>query len=201
MPIINLIETQILAKKREESQLRISKYTLIGTTTIVGLSYFFLAAQGVGLNGQLNEVEAKLKKTRPLQEQIDALKKEESNLDPRLQTLQNARLLTNRWANLLGHLAVNTPSEVWLTSFRSIATDPEKPIHITFNGVGRSQTDVSEMVMRTQNAQDLESVNLVGSQEKLFEKVSGTEFEMSGDIVDTAEKKRKSVNVDKEEKL
>ena len=90
------------------------------------------------------------------------------------------------------HLAKNMPDDVWLTSFRSLATDPEKPIHVTFNGVGRDQIQVSEMVLRTQNAVDLESVSLVGSGEKMFEKTTGIEFEMGGDIVGTAEKKKKA---------
>ena len=200
MPLINLIESQNLSKRREESSLRISKFTLIGTSAVIGLSYFALIAQNVGLNAQQNEIEAKLKKLKPIQEQIDAFKKEESNLDPRLKTLTSARVLTGRWASLMQHLSVNTPSDVWLTAFRSAATDPEKPIHITFNGVGKSQTDVGQMMMRTQNSRDLEGVSLVGSQEKLFEKVTGIEFEMSGDIVDTAEKKKKPAGSDKEEK-
>ena len=199
MPLINLIETQNLAKKREGSQLRISKYTFFGTAALMTISYFALIAQGVGLNSQQNEIEAKLKKMRPLQDEIDAFKKDEVNLNPKLTTLSDARILTSRWANLMGHLAVNTPSDVWLTSFRSTAPDPEKPIHITFNGVGKTQTDVSEMMMRTQNALDLESVNLVGSQEKPFEKVTGMEFEIGGDIVDSAQKKKKSIDVDKED--
>ena len=100
----------------------------------------------------------------------------------------------------MGHLSVNTPENVWLTSFKSTGYDAEKPIHITFDGVGKTQTDVSEMMMRTQNARDLEAVNLVTTQEKLFEKVTGIEFEMGGDIVDTAEKKKKPAGSDKEEK-
>ena len=200
MPIINLIESQILSQKRDESHLRISKFTLIGTASVIGLSYFVLVAQGVGLNAHQSEIETKIKKLKPVQEQIDGFKKEESNLDPRLKTLVSARVLTNRWANLMEHLATNTPDNVWLTSFRANAPDPEKPIHITFNGVGRTQIDVSEMMMRTQNARDLESVNLVGTQEKMFEKVTGIEFEMGGDIVDTAEKKKKPAGSEKEEK-
>ena len=200
MPTINLIESQILSKRREESNLRISKFTLIGASSVIGLSYFVLVAQGVGLNGQQHEIEAKLKKLKPIQEQIDANKKEESELDPKLKTLVSARVLTNRWANLMEHLSVNTPENVWLTSFKSTGYDAEKPIHITFDGVGKTQTDVSEMMMRTQNARDLEAVNLVTTQEKLFEKVTGIEFEMGGDIVDTAEKKKKPAGSDKEEK-
>ena len=200
MPLINLIESQNLSKRRGESNLRISKFVLIGTSAVIGLSHFVLIAQGVGLSGQQHDIETKLKSLKPIQEQIDANRKEESNLDPRLKTLASARLLTSRWANLMQHLAVNTPDDVWLTSFRSNGPDPEKPIHISFNGVGKTQTDVSQMMKRIQNSRDLESVNLVGSQEKQFEKVTGIEFEMGGDIVDTAEKKKKPASSDKEEK-
>jgi hypothetical protein len=43
-----------------------------------------------------------------------------------------------------------------------------------------------------QNAEDLESVNLGGTQEKLLEKTTAYEFELNGDIVGTAEKKKKA---------
>lgn len=201
MPQINLIESQLLSARRSERQLQMSKFIFMGASVVVGSAYFALFAQGASLSGQQNEIEAKLKKLKPQQEQIDANKKEEATLSPRLTTLESARNLTNRWARLMEHLAVNTPNNVWLTAFRSSAVDPEKPIHITFNGVGQNQTLVSEMMLRTQNAIDLEGVTLVGSQEKLFEKTSGFEFEMAGDIVDTAEKKKKPIDGDKEQKI
>jgi len=201
MPQINLIESQLLSAKRSERQLQMSKFVFMGAAVVIGSAYFVLIAQGAALSGEQNEIEAKLKKLKPLQEQIDANKKDESTLGPRLATLESARNLTSRWARLMEHLAVNTPNNVWLTSFRSSAVDPEKPIHITFNGVGQNQTLVSEMMLRTQNAADLESVNMVDSREKLFEKTYGFEFEMSGDIVDTAEKKKKPMDGDKEEKV
>ncbi|MBI1335091.1 MAG: PilN domain-containing protein [Armatimonadetes bacterium] len=191
MPLINLIESQILSAKRSDQKLQVSKFAFIGAIAIFGSAYAVLFAEGSSLGSKQVEIEAKLKKLKPLQEQIDAFKKDSATLEPRLKTLESARNLTNRWARLMEHLAINTPSNVWLTSFRSAAVDPEKPIHITFNGVGESQTDVSEMMLRTQNAQDLESVTLGGTQEKLFEKTTGVEFEMGGDIVDSVEKKKK----------
>ena len=186
MPLINLIESQILSAKRAERQLQLSKFVFLGVVTVIGSSYFVMLAEGASLGNQASTIEGKLKKLKPLQEKIDACKKEQSNLEPRLKTLEDARKLTNRWSNLMEHLSHNTPTNVWLTAFRSNAIDPEKPIHITFNGVGQTQTLVSEMMLRTQNATDLEGVTLVGSQEKMFEKSTGIEFEMSGDIIDTA---------------
>lgn len=191
MPIINLIESQILSAKRAERQLQLSKFVFLGVATVLGSSYFVMIAEGASLGNQASTIEGKLKKLKPLQEKIDACKKEEGTLGPRLKTLEDARKLTTRWSSLMDHLSRNTPSNVWLTSFRSVAVDPEKPIHVSFNGVGQSQTLVSEMMLRTQNSLDLEGVTLVGSQEKMFEKSTGIEFELAGDIVDTAEKKKK----------
>lgn len=192
MPQINLIESRILATKKAERQVQIGKFAFAGVATVFAAVYVALFAQGAGLSAQQQSIEEKLKKLRPMFEQIAATKKQEDELSTRLTTLEDARNLTSRWGRLMEHLSTNTPPSVWLTSFRSVAIDPEKPIHITFNGVGQTQTDVSEMMLRTQNAADLESVNLVGSQEKIIEKATGIEFEMGGDIVGTAKKKPKS---------
>ena len=129
MPQINLIESQILSTKRSERQLQISKFTFITTIAVFASAHFVMIAEAAGLNGQQNDVESNLKKLKPFQDQIDANKKEENNLEPRLKTLNGARDLTNRWARVMEHLSKNMPNEVWLTSFKSIATDPEKPHH------------------------------------------------------------------------
>ncbi|HLO99993.1 MAG TPA: PilN domain-containing protein [Fimbriimonas sp.] len=193
MPHINLIESRILATKKAERQVQISKFAFFGVATVFAAVYIAMFAQGAGLSAQQQSIEEKLKKLRPMFEQIEASKKNEDELSTRLNTLEDARNLTGRWGRLMEHLSTNTPPNVWLTSFRSVALDAEKPIRITFNGVGQTQTDVSEMMLRTQNAADLESVNLVGSQERVVEKTTAIEFEMGGDIVGTAKKKPKPV--------
>ena len=191
MPHINLIESRILATRKAERQVQISKFAFFGVATVFAAVYIAMFAQGAGLAAQQQSIEEKLKKLRPMFDQIEASKKDEDELSTRLTTLEDARNLTGRWGRLMEHLSTNTPPNVWLTAFRSVAIDPEKPIRITFNGVGQTQTDVSEMMLRTQNAADLESVNLVGSQERVVDKTTAIEFEMGGDIVGTAQKKAK----------
>lgn len=191
MPHINLIESRILATRKAQRQVQISKFAFFGVATVFAAVYIAMFAQGAGLAAQQQSIEDKLKKLRPMFDQIEASKKNEDELSTRLTTLEDARNLTGRWGRLMEHLSTNTPHNVWLTSFRSVAIDPEKPIRITFNGVGQTQTDVSEMMLRTQNATDLESVNLVGSQERVVDKTTAIEFEMGGDIVGTAQKKAK----------
>jgi Tfp pilus assembly protein PilN len=140
-------------------------------------------------------IQMRIKKLKPLLKEIELAKREESELNPRVSTLEDAQKLTSRWGRLLEHLTVNTPPDGYYTTIRSVASDPKKPIEVTFNGVCSSQATVSEMVMRTQNSRDLEAVNLEGSREKPIDKLSAIEFTIRGNITDSAE-----VKEEKEEK-
>lgn len=200
MPKINLIESDILAARKIEAQIKVSRFTFLGTLGVIGLLNMGLLGQVAAANSEKNDLQKQQDKQRPLLKKIDEFKKEESELAPRLKTLQGAQDLTGRWGKVLQHLTINTPSDVWLTSVRATMLDPEKPIHITFGGVGRNQTLVSEMMLRLQNSPELETVSLVRSSEKVLEKTAGIEFEIGGDIVGTVEKKPKKVEEEGEKK-
>lgn len=199
MPMINLIETQLLATAKDLQKTRVSKMALIGTSSVMGLGYLVLAGQGLGLAGQQTSIENQIKQLKPLISQIEEMKKEEATMAPKLRTLEDARELTNKWSRLMVHLTRNTPSNVWLTQVRSVAVDIEKPIQVTFNGIGKSNTEAGEMMLRMQNSADLESVNLVGTSEKQLEKTTAFDFEIKGDIVGTAEKKKDTGKEEKKE--
>ena len=68
MPQINLIESQILSTKRSERQLQISKFTFIGTISVIASAYFVLIAETATLVVKQNEIEGKLKKLKPFQQ-------------------------------------------------------------------------------------------------------------------------------------
>ena len=188
MPLINLIESDLLVAKKASQQMRLSQAALIAAGCVVGISYLFVLGQGAMLAGEEQQVQTKLKKIKPIIKAIDEQKQIVADLEPRLQTLEDARELTNRWGRLLNHVSVNTPRDVYLTSIRSDSSQVDQPIKVTFIGTGKSQTDASEFVLRCQNSQDMESVNLVGSQEKLLRAVSAIEFEIAGSIIGTAPK-------------
>ena len=190
MPLINLIESQKLAARMRDQQLRTSKIVFVASIAIAALGYSTVLLQSGDISSELQQIDKKIKAVAPLVKQIDDLKKEENDLSPRLKILQDAQLLTGRWGRIMNHLAVNTPPNTWLTNLRSASSDPEKPIVVSVVGVAKSQTDVSEFVLRWQNAKDVESANLHYSQEKLLEKSQAVEFEVGGEIVGTAEKKK-----------
>ena len=188
MPLINLIESDLIVARKAAQQMRLSQVALIAAGSIVGISYMVVLGQGAMMTTEEQAVQQKLKKLKPVIKAIEEQKRIVADLEPRLETLESARELTNRWGRLLNHVSVNTPQDVYLTSIRADASRPDDAIKVTFVGTGKSQSDASQFVLRCQNSQDLEGVNLVGSQEKLLRQISAIEFEIAGSIVGTAPK-------------
>ncbi|MEI7575706.1 MAG: PilN domain-containing protein [Armatimonadota bacterium] len=197
MPFINLIESDLIVAKKAAQQMRLSQVALIAAGSVVGIAYLVILGQGAALASEEQGVQAKLKKLKPMLKEIEEQKRIVADLEPRLETLQDARELTSRWGRLLNHVAVNTPPDVYLTAIRADASQPDQPIKVTFIGTGKSQSDASQFVLRCQNSRDIEGVNLVGSQEKLLRQMSAIEFEIAGSIVGSA---KKPANDEKETK-
>lgn len=197
MPLINLIQEQRLQVKRTERQAR-AGFLSFATVIVLGAgSYGLLAFQADRLRQEESKLRAQLQKIAPLRKEIEASELAFHELEPREQILVKAREVSDKWTRILAHLAVNTPQTTWMTAIRSTAADPEKPIAISFIGIGGHQEGVSEFILRLQNQTDLENVNLKYTQEKPMTDTVGIEFEVNADLAGSAEKKPKG---DKEAK-
>jgi Tfp pilus assembly protein PilN len=168
--------------------MRLSQTALVAAGSVVGIAYLLVRGQGALIAAEEKGIQIKLKKLKPMLKAIDEQKRIIADLEPRLETLSSARDLTSRWGRLLNHITVNTPPDVYLTAIRADSSQPDQPIKVTFVGTGKSQSDASQFVLRCQNSQDLEGVNLIQSQEKLLRSMSAIEFEIAGSIVGTAPK-------------
>jgi Tfp pilus assembly protein PilN len=188
MPFINLIELDLIVAKKAAQQMRLSQTALVAAGSVVGIAYLLVLGQGALIAAEEKGIQIKLKKLKPMLKAIDEQKRIIADLEPRLETLSSARDLTSRWGRLLNHITVNTPPDVYLTAIRADSSQPDQPIKVTFVGTGKSQSDASQFVLRCQNSQDLEGVNLIQSQEKLLRSMSAIEFEIAGSIVGTAPK-------------
>src|SRR5580704_4963520 len=98
MPIINLIQEQRLAIKRDERTARTYFAVFAGAA---GGAIFVFGALAFACE-QAQASESKLKSTRqkiaPMVHEIEANEQTESELKPRLETLGNAKAVTERWA-------------------------------------------------------------------------------------------------------
>lgn len=191
MPYINLIEEQRLAIKANERMARTFFAVFVGILVAGGGTYGFLTFSAEAVAGQAAEVQAQNQKNAPIEKEIEANQQLLAELTPRLATLTDAQVITDRWNHILTHLTMQTPSQAWLTGVRCQSSDPAKPIEISFNGVAEAQAPIGEYTMRLQNLPDLENVNLKYTNEKLVADKTGTEFEIGASIVDTSEKKTK----------
>jgi Tfp pilus assembly protein PilN len=156
---------------------------------IGGFGYFWLQADGI--SQEKTKLEAQLAKNAPLVKQIEEYQKQYNEVSPRLKTLEDAQLVSNRWGRIMTHIAHQTPAPTWLTAMRVTSNEPSKPIGLSLVGVAPGQAPISEFILRLQNSKDLENVTLKYSQEKMMQLTKMVEFEVTADIVDTAEAKPK----------
>ena len=192
MPLINLIQEQRLAIKRAERKSR-AFFLAFACSTVASVgAYGFLAYQSEALGNQASKLRAERQRNEPLMKQIEANKKEYGQLSPRLKTLEDAQATSARWSRILQHIAQNTPKATWLTALRVLSTDPTKPINISLVGMAPGQEPISEFIMRMQNCNDLEGVTPKYTQEKLVQTSKAIEFEVTADIVGTADQKPKN---------
>ncbi len=191
MPLINLIQEQRLARKRNDTRVRTFFMVFVGSAvaSVGGFGFFWL--QSEGLAREKTQLEAQLQKNAPLVKQIEDYKKQYAELSPRLKTLEDAQAVSSRWGRIMTHIATQTPNPTWLTGMRVMANDATKPINLSLIGVSPAQEPISEFILRLQNSEDLENVSLKFTQEKMMQFSKAVEFEVTADIVGTAEAKPK----------
>jgi Tfp pilus assembly protein PilN len=189
MPLINLIQEQRLAIKRDERTARTYFAVFAGAAggaICVFGALAFACEQAQASESRLNATRQKI---APMMLKIDANEQSESALKPRLETLGNAKTVTERWARILKHVSQQTPGESWLTGVRASNADPTKPIVASFEGLATSQSPISEFLFRLENSTDLDNVTLKYTQEKELGAVKQTQFQIDADVINTAEAK------------
>jgi Tfp pilus assembly protein PilN len=191
MPVINLIQEQRLARKRNESKTRTFTFAFLGAAAASVLGFGFFFVQSAMLHAEKSRLEAQLERNAPLVKQIQEYQRLYGEIAPRLKTLEDAQMVSGRWGRIMTHISRQTPKPTWLTAMRVQANDPTKPISLSLVGVAPAQEPISEFILRMQNSKDLENVNLKFTQEKMVNTLKAVEFEVTADIVGTAEAKPK----------
>ncbi|HXH60866.1 MAG TPA: PilN domain-containing protein, partial [Fimbriimonadaceae bacterium] len=148
---------------------------------------------------QVKSKEASLKvalaKAKPYMEKVAANNAEIDKLEPRIQTLTSAQDSTMQWSRILEHLKMNMPEGVWLTSVQCERQSPGQPIKVSFKGLSTTQEGVGYLILRTEQSKDIESPELVYTQERRTEKGRALEFEVKGILAGSAPKKKTTKEV------
>ncbi len=187
MPFINLIAEQRMMARRAERRSRIAFMAFVGSvcTVVACFGVVFLMTETTA--GEVGRLRAEVRKLEPIRKEIAQNREALSDMWARLTTLEDAQALTARWARILNHLSVQTPNTMWLTSIRSVSSEPSKPITASFQGLTGRLEPVGEFILRLQRCTDLQSVSLKYAQEKISPQGRGIEFEVSADVAGTEE--------------
>lgn len=187
MPYINLIQEQRAAAHKNEQQARVAFFAFVGCAVATVCAYGYLAFEKELIRSQVARIQADEQKLDPLLKKIDANQKAADTFRPRLDTLKQAQLDSDRWARLMSHLQIQTPPTVWLTRIHCDQQDAQKPVQVVMNGLCPKQEPVGEFMLRVQNERDLDNVNLRYTQEKQEPHRRLVDFEIGADLTGTAE--------------
>ncbi len=185
MPFINLIQEQRLNAAKQERRTRSLFYLFVATALGSAIGVGAMTMTLAGMKYEESQLEQRIAELQPMVGRIDENRGLIRQYQPRLKSLQDAQLVTQRWDRVLSHISHQTPQAAWLTGLRSAAA-PEKPISIEFSGTAMAQEPVAEYILRMQNSEDLENVALDYTQEKLTRDLKTIEFRFKADIKGTA---------------
>ncbi len=187
MPYINLIQEQRLQAQKTENQARLFFLSFVACAGLSFCAFAFLMFQNEMLKGEASRLTSKAAKLAPLVKRIASDEDKYAELKPRLDTLQNAQIMTGRWSRILDHLTRQTPDQTWLSSIRCTATDPLKPVSVIFEGMSNQQVLIGDFIERLQSCQDLSNVSLKYTMEKAVNNNKAIDFEIDAEITGTAQ--------------
>lgn len=192
MPLINLIQDQRLAAKKNERTARVLFVSFATVATVSVLASGFLLVLKESAANEASDLKAKAQQVQPILDEVEATNREYGKLAPRVTTLTGAQETTTKWNRVLDHLAVQTPTETWLTTMRANQSDPKNPVAITFQGLSKRQELIGEFILRLQGSPDLANVGLKYTQEKPAQIGSQLEFEVNAELEGTVEEKERN---------
>lgn len=180
MPLVNLIKEDRLARAAKERQVRGLAFMLVAVGALTVLSAGYFTVQTNQENSKVAALEAAFQKAKPFMQQIEDNKSEITRLEPRIQTLTSAQDATKKWYRILDHLKANMPEGVWLTSIQCTKQGPDSGVTLSLKGLSTSQEAVGYLILRVDSSDDIDTPNLVFTQERRTEKGRALEFEVTG---------------------
>ncbi|MCC6686128.1 MAG: PilN domain-containing protein [Fimbriimonadaceae bacterium] len=186
MPLINLIHEQRQATRNNERKERMALAGLIATAVVCAGAWGSIWFAGENTKNEAAELQAQVDKLKPIKQAIQASEMQFNALSPRLATLQDAAMSTQRWGRVMDHLSHNVPTGVWLTQVKCMQAAVTDPVSIELQGLAPSQELASEFILRVQASEDLENVVLKSTSGDQVNERQLIRFEVKGDLVGTA---------------
>lgn len=189
MPSINLIAARREAKRRGERNLRKLLYGIAGESGAVALLAVVLVGRIVVMQGQVGELSDKVAKLKPRVTLIQQLQSQTETLVPKVETLDGAKADTLFWYGGFYAVTTSLPAQTWLTSLgtgaaasgtaptpgASSGDDPT----LSVTGVAMSQAAVGQAMLKMNQSQALDHVDLAFVQQQKLGDADAVGFQMT----------------------
>lgn len=177
MPNINLIAERRQEKRRMERLSRQLFFTLSGSLAVfVAMGSYLLTAR-ITLMSDVADADHRMDKLKPVIAEIEQVKKETADKQPKLQTLEQARYDTLRWTLLFQAVAESLPKDVWLTT---IGAPEGEPVVVNLSGSAPTQTIAGQVALNLKKRPLFEKVEIPNTQR--IEKESRFVFQITAQI-------------------
>lgn len=188
MPFINLI-----AEQREQRRVRIKRAKgwflgFVGSAVLGVVGFGFLFLRSEALASEVRDLEAQAEALKPFKDAIETNQQLLAALMPRMETLNAARLDTERWSRILDHVGRVMPANTWLTNvIAQQGNDATRPVEIAWTGMSTEQNLVGDLMLALQRSPDLQNLNLKYTETKNSSYGVGLEFQISSEVTGTEE--------------
>lgn len=188
MPSINMIAARREEKRRGERTLRKLLYGIAGEVGTVVLLAFVLVGRILVTQGQVSDLGDKLTKLKPRVTRIQQLQSQTEALMPKVQTLDGAKADTLFWYGGFYAVTTSLPERTWLTSLGTGSTLSAAPTPgassgedptLSLSGVAMSQTAVGEAMLKMNQSQALDHVDLAFVQQQKLGDADAVGFQMT----------------------
>lgn len=172
MPTINLIASHRAEKKRIE---RLTRQLFFGLAASAGLfvsTGLYLTAARVQRAADLRDAEAHLQMLQPKLDRIAQVEKDKGILQPKVETLQTAKLNTLRWKAVFQVVSQSLPPDTYLNNLSATGTDDSTSIKL--NGLTATQTLVGETMTRLNTNPLFDKIDLAFTQSSPVSSVDPT---------------------------
>ncbi len=172
MPSINMIAARRAEKKRVEKMVYITLLVILGELALTLGVVGFMTARVHASSSNIRELDAQLAKLQPTVDRIQRYEGEIKELKPRLDLLGQSKDQTLLWYGVLQSLASSMPEKTWLTGLATNVTveaqasgGTKMTPTVNLSGTSISQKLVGDAMLRLNQCQEFDSVDLTYTQE------------------------------------
>lgn len=170
MPSINMIAPRRAQKKKIERDVRKLVWVLLAEFVIAILVGGVLCTKLYSTRGNTSDLNQQLSKLDPIIAEIKRYDTKTGDLLPKLGILNEAKVTTMRWYNILDKLTESLPTPTYLTQITSneiinSSGDATKKagsikISVSLQGATSTQSKVGETMLRLEEISDFDGIEL-----------------------------------------